>query len=87
MMPTSPVKVRVPLTSFGHLITEVKRQFLGMEDPAAVKLTGWRKYFNSYTMQGRRNCVLATYSIVAVTMAAYFMHRQTKKEAQKNATP
>ncbi|XP_072772568.1 ATP synthase membrane subunit K, mitochondrial-like [Nerophis lumbriciformis] len=85
-MPTSPVKVRIPLTSFGHLITEVKRQLLGMEAPAAVKLTGLRKYFNSYTMQGRRNCVLATYSIVAVTMATYFLHRQTKKEAQRNST-
>lgn len=24
VMPTSPVKTRIPLTSFGHLITEVK---------------------------------------------------------------
>ncbi|XP_054635221.1 ATP synthase membrane subunit K, mitochondrial-like [Dunckerocampus dactyliophorus] len=85
-MPTSPVKVRIPLTSFGHLITEVKKQLFGLEGPAAVKLTGLRKYFNSYTIQGRRNCVLATYSVIAVTAVAYFMHRQTKKEAQRDST-
>ncbi|CAL8271677.1 unnamed protein product [Gadus morhua 'NCC'] len=54
-MPTSPVKTRIPLTSFGHLITEVKRQLFGIEAPAAVDLIGWKKYFNSYTLQGRRN--------------------------------
>ncbi|KAG7237092.1 hypothetical protein INR49_032842 [Caranx melampygus] len=54
-MPTSPVKTRIPLTSFGHLITEVKKQLFGIEAPASVELTGWRKYFNSYTLQGRRN--------------------------------
>nr|XP_057901919.1 ATP synthase membrane subunit K, mitochondrial-like [Doryrhamphus excisus] len=85
-MPTSPVKVRIPLTSFGHLITEVKKQLFGIEAPAADKLTGLRKYFNSYTIQGRRNCVLATYSVLAVTVMAYFMHRQTKQEAQSDST-
>ncbi|XP_029987115.1 ATP synthase membrane subunit DAPIT, mitochondrial-like [Sphaeramia orbicularis] len=79
-MPTSPVKTRIPLTSFGHLITEVKRQLFGIEAPASVELSGWRKYFNSYTLQGRRNCVLATYGILVVTAAAYVMHRQNKKE-------
>ncbi|XP_057700512.1 uncharacterized protein LOC130920957 isoform X1 [Corythoichthys intestinalis] len=59
-MPTSPVKTRIPLTSFGHLITEVKRQLFGIEAPASVELTGLKKYFNSYTMQGRRNMDNAT---------------------------
>ncbi|XP_019718207.1 up-regulated during skeletal muscle growth protein 5-like [Hippocampus comes] len=85
-MPTSPVKTRIPLTSFGHLITEVKRQLFGIEAPASAELTGLRKYFNSYTLQGRRNCVLATYGILLVTATAYFMHRQDKKEARKDCT-
>ncbi|KAM9770135.1 uncharacterized protein ACNS7B_008012 isoform 2-T2 [Menidia menidia] len=38
-MPTSPVKTRIPLTSFGHLITEVKRQLFGIETPAPAELT------------------------------------------------
>ncbi|XP_061535944.1 ATP synthase membrane subunit K, mitochondrial-like [Phycodurus eques] len=85
-MPTSPVKTRIPLTSFGHLITEVKRQLFAIEPPASVELTGLRKYFNSYSLQGRRNCVLATYGIMLVTATAFFMHRQNKKEAPKDCT-
>uniref|UniRef100_A0A674PIJ2 Uncharacterized protein n=1 Tax=Takifugu rubripes TaxID=31033 RepID=A0A674PIJ2_TAKRU len=27
----------------------------GIEAPAPVELTGWRKHLNSYTLQGRRN--------------------------------
>uniref|UniRef100_A0A3Q3EGD0 Uncharacterized protein n=1 Tax=Labrus bergylta TaxID=56723 RepID=A0A3Q3EGD0_9LABR len=27
----------------------------GIETPTSVELTGLRKYFNSYTLQGRRN--------------------------------
>ncbi|XP_058496951.1 ATP synthase membrane subunit K, mitochondrial-like [Solea solea] len=84
-MPTSPVKTRIPLTSFGHLITEVKRQLFGIEAPANVELTGRRKYFNSFTLQGRRNCVLATYGVLVVAAAAYMMHRHTKKEAPSSA--
>lgn len=79
-MPTSPVKTRIPITSFGHLITEVKRQLFGIEAPTSVELTGLRKYFNSYTLQGRRNCVMATYGILVVTAAAYLMHRRNKNE-------
>ncbi|XP_061130327.1 ATP synthase membrane subunit K, mitochondrial-like [Syngnathus typhle] len=85
-MPTSPVKTRIPLTSFGHLITEVKRQLFGIKAPAPAELTGLRKYFNGYTLQGRRNCVLATYAILLVTATAYFIHRQDKKQAVKDCT-
>ncbi|XP_077426099.1 ATP synthase F(0) complex subunit k, mitochondrial-like [Vanacampus margaritifer] len=86
-MPISPVKTRIPLTSFGHLITEVKKQLFGIEAPASVELTGLRKYFNSYTPQGRRNWVLATYGILLVTATAYYMHRKDKKEeAVKGST-
>jgi len=82
-MPTSPVKTRIPLTSFGHLITEVKKQLFGIKEPTAeqvAELKGVRKYFNSYTLQGRRNCVVATYSLLAATAAAYLMHRQKVRE-------
>ncbi|CAK6971767.1 unnamed protein product [Scomber scombrus] len=85
-MPTSPVKIRIPLTSFGHLITEVKRQLFGIQAPTSVELTGLRKYFNSYTLQGRRNCVVATYGVLVVTAAAYMMHRQHKKENQTSSS-
>ncbi|XP_053709058.1 ATP synthase membrane subunit K, mitochondrial-like isoform X2 [Synchiropus splendidus] len=77
-MPTSPVKTRIPLTSFGHLITEVKRQIFGVEAPPPAQLTGLRKHFNSYTLQGRRNCVLATYGILLAAAAAYYVHQQNK---------
>uniref|UniRef100_A0A3Q4AKV6 ATP synthase membrane subunit DAPIT n=1 Tax=Mola mola TaxID=94237 RepID=A0A3Q4AKV6_MOLML len=53
---------------------------LGIEAPTSVELTGWRKYFNSYTLQGRRNCVLVTYGIFAVTAAAYLIHRKKNNE-------
>ncbi|XP_030636387.1 ATP synthase membrane subunit DAPIT, mitochondrial-like [Chanos chanos] len=88
-MPTSPVKTRIPLTSFGHLITEVKRQLLGIEAPATVELTGWRKHFNTYTLQGRRNCVLVTYGALVLTAAAYMMIRRNKEEktGAKPASP
>jgi len=85
-MPVSPVKTRIPLTSFGHLITEVKRQLLGVETPVNVdQLTGWRKHFNSYTLTGRRNFVLATYGVLAVAAAAYMMTRRSKEKDQTPA--
>ncbi|XP_076004138.1 ATP synthase F(0) complex subunit k, mitochondrial-like [Genypterus blacodes] len=86
VMPTSPVNTRIPLSSFGHLVTEVKTQLFGIKSPAIEELTGWRKYFNSYTLHGRRNCVLATYGVLVVTAAAYLMHRGKKEESQ-NSVP
>ncbi|RVE76022.1 hypothetical protein OJAV_G00004540 [Oryzias javanicus] len=85
-MPTSPVKTRIPITSFGHLITEVKKQLLGIEGPSAAELTGWRKHFNSYTLLGRRNYVLATYGILAITAAAYVMSRRSREDEQMPAS-
>ncbi|KAM4751107.1 uncharacterized protein FYW61_007150 [Anableps anableps] len=85
-MPASPVKTRIPLTSFGHLITEVKKQLFGIDAPSSVQLTGWRKYFNSYTLQGRRNCVLATYGVLVITAAAYLMDKQSKNGKQTSAS-
>ncbi|XP_022611128.1 up-regulated during skeletal muscle growth protein 5 [Seriola dumerili] len=43
------------------------------------QFTGFAKYFNSYTITGRRNCVLATYaSLVAI---ALFFKLKPKKQA------
>ncbi|KAK2908571.1 hypothetical protein Q8A67_004408 [Cirrhinus molitorella] len=79
-MPTSPVKTRIPLTSFGHLISEVKRQLFGIDAPTPTELTGWKKHFNSYTIQGRRNFVLATYGVLALTAAVYMLRHSRKQE-------
>ncbi|XP_022530624.1 ATP synthase membrane subunit K, mitochondrial isoform X2 [Astyanax mexicanus] len=82
-MPSSPVKTRIPLSSFGHLITE--KQLFGIEAP--VNLTGWRKHFNTYTLTGRRNFVLATYGVLALTAAAYMMNRNKNKEHPTPSPP
>ncbi|XP_059209093.1 ATP synthase membrane subunit DAPIT, mitochondrial [Centropristis striata] len=43
------------------------------------QFTGFAKYFNAYTITGRRNCVLATYgSIVAICL---FFKLKPKKQA------
>ncbi|XP_028264806.1 up-regulated during skeletal muscle growth protein 5-like [Parambassis ranga] len=85
-MPTSPVTTRIPLTSLGHLVTEVKKQLFGIKAPVSEELSGWRKYFNSYTMQGRRNCVLTTYGILAVTAVVLLMHRPNKNESKTSTS-
>ncbi|XP_053709057.1 ATP synthase membrane subunit K, mitochondrial-like isoform X1 [Synchiropus splendidus] len=54
------------------------RQIFGVEAPPPAQLTGLRKHFNSYTLQGRRNCVLATYGILLAAAAAYYVHQQNK---------
>ncbi|XP_072513604.1 ATP synthase membrane subunit K, mitochondrial-like [Salminus brasiliensis] len=84
-MPSSPVKTRVPLSSFGHLVTEVQRQLFGIKAP--VNLTGWRKHVNTYTLQGRRNFVLATYGVLALTAAACMLNRNKNKEHPTPSSP
>lgn len=37
------------------LFCVLQKQLFGIEGPAPVQLTGWRKHLNSYTLQGRRN--------------------------------
>ncbi|XP_059422926.1 ATP synthase membrane subunit K, mitochondrial-like [Carassius carassius] len=44
------------------------------------QFTGIAKYFNSYTITGRRNCVLATYAGIAVIFL-YFKLKPKKKKA------
>uniref|UniRef100_A0A8C6TKH9 Uncharacterized protein n=1 Tax=Neogobius melanostomus TaxID=47308 RepID=A0A8C6TKH9_9GOBI len=43
-------------------------QLFGIEAPASVEFTGWRKYFNSYTPQGRRN------------VSVFLIQRRSKQE-------
>ncbi|XP_023654430.1 ATP synthase membrane subunit K, mitochondrial [Paramormyrops kingsleyae] len=43
------------------------------------QFTGFSKYFNSYTLQGRKNCVLATYAGIA----AIFLYFKLKPKKQK----
>ncbi|XP_070684419.1 ATP synthase membrane subunit K, mitochondrial [Pempheris klunzingeri] len=43
------------------------------------QFTGIAKYFNAYTITGRRNCVLATYATIAAI--ALFFKMKPKKQA------
>ncbi|XP_033976657.1 ATP synthase membrane subunit DAPIT, mitochondrial [Trematomus bernacchii] len=43
------------------------------------QFTGFAKYFNAYTITGRRNCVLATYS--SILAIALFFKLKPKKQA------
>ncbi|XP_040320036.1 ATP synthase membrane subunit DAPIT, mitochondrial-like [Herpailurus yagouaroundi] len=54
----------------------------GPETDTQFQLTGIRKYFNSYTLTGRMNCVLATYGGIAL-MVSYFKSRSKKTPAVK----
>ncbi|CAJ0940222.1 unnamed protein product, partial [Ranitomeya imitator] len=42
-----------------------------------------KKYFNSYTMVGRRNCVLATYASIAA-IVLFFKLKPKKQAAVKD---
>ncbi|KAI1896822.1 hypothetical protein AGOR_G00098820 [Albula goreensis] len=46
------------------------------------QFTGIRKYFNAYTITGRRNCVLATYAGIA----AIFLFFKLKPKKQVTAS-
>ncbi|XP_056385661.1 ATP synthase membrane subunit K, mitochondrial [Hyla sarda] len=51
----------------------------GHDSGAQHHFTGIKKYFNSYTMVGRRNCVLATYASIAGIIL--FFKLKPKKQA------
>ncbi|XP_045704364.1 ATP synthase membrane subunit K, mitochondrial-like [Phyllostomus hastatus] len=51
----------------------------GPETDAQSQCIGIRKYFNSYTLTGRMNCVLATYGST-VLLILYFKLRSKKKK-------
>ncbi|ELK04990.1 Up-regulated during skeletal muscle growth protein 5 [Pteropus alecto] len=54
----------------------------GPEADAQFHFTGIKKYFNSYTITGRMNCVLATYGGIAL-LVLYFKLRSKKTPAVK----
>ncbi|XP_037546189.1 ATP synthase membrane subunit DAPIT, mitochondrial [Nematolebias whitei] len=43
----------------------------GHDNGSQRNFTGIAKYFNSYTITGRRNCVLATYASIAAIILIY----------------
>ncbi|XP_006630817.1 ATP synthase membrane subunit K, mitochondrial [Lepisosteus oculatus] len=45
------------------------------------QFTGFQKYFNAYTITGRRNCVLATYA----GLAGIYLFFKLKPKKQKPA--
>ncbi|XP_021564190.1 up-regulated during skeletal muscle growth protein 5-like [Carlito syrichta] len=56
-----------------------------MADPEAdaqFQFTGIKKYFNSYTLTGRMNCVLATYEGIALRVL-YFKIKNKKPTSVK----
>ncbi|XP_035570213.1 ATP synthase membrane subunit K, mitochondrial-like [Canis lupus dingo] len=53
----------------------------GPETDAQFHFTGIRKYFNSYTLTGRMNCVLATRGGIALLL--YFKLGSKKTPAVK----
>ncbi|KAM8958056.1 ATP synthase membrane subunit K, mitochondrial-like [Lycaon pictus] len=53
----------------------------GPETDAQFHFTGIRKYFNSYTLTGRMNCVLATRGGIALIL--YFKLGSKKTPAVK----
>ncbi|XP_061578806.1 ATP synthase membrane subunit DAPIT, mitochondrial [Cololabis saira] len=55
---------------------------MGGHDAAGTQhqYTGIAKYFNSYTITGRRNCVLATYATIA-TLFLFFKLKPKKQAA------
>nr|XP_060145430.1 ATP synthase membrane subunit K, mitochondrial-like [Globicephala melas] len=54
----------------------------GPETDTQFHFTGIKKYFNSYTLTGRMNCVLATYKGIA-WIVLYFKLRSKKTPAVK----
>uniref|UniRef100_A0A8C8XY04 Up-regulated during skeletal muscle growth protein 5 n=1 Tax=Panthera leo TaxID=9689 RepID=A0A8C8XY04_PANLE len=49
----------------------------GRETDAESHFTGIKKYFNSYTLTGRMNCILATYGGISL-MILHFKLRSKK---------
>ncbi|XP_030058673.1 ATP synthase F(0) complex subunit k, mitochondrial [Microcaecilia unicolor] len=57
----------------------------GHDSGTQYNFTGIQKYFNSYTMTGRRNCVLATYAGIAMIFLYFKLKpkKQTKAVTEK----
>ncbi|XP_055976781.1 ATP synthase membrane subunit K, mitochondrial-like [Sorex fumeus] len=54
----------------------------GPEADAQFQFTGIKKYFDSYTLTGRMNCVLATYGGITL-LILYFSLKPKKTPAVK----
>nr|XP_042120899.1 ATP synthase membrane subunit K, mitochondrial-like [Peromyscus maniculatus bairdii] len=54
----------------------------GPESDGQFQFIGIKKYFNSYTLTGRMNCLLATYGSIAL-LVLYFKLRPKKTPAVK----
>ncbi|CAH8564170.1 unnamed protein product [Schistosoma rodhaini] len=48
--------------------------------------TGWKYYFNSYTLKGRFNIVMANYAILFAGIAIWRMRSKKKKALEKDGT-
>lgn len=76
-------RVALDLASFYLVISPFQIEIMaGPETDAQFQFTGIKKYFNSYTLTGRMNCVLATYGGIAL-MVLYFKLRSKKTPAVK----
>ncbi|XP_057390544.1 ATP synthase membrane subunit K, mitochondrial-like [Balaenoptera acutorostrata] len=62
--------------------TDAQYQSTKLMPSDAPFFTGIKKYFNSYTLTGRMNCVLATYGGTAL-IVLYFKLRSKKTPAVK----
>ncbi|XP_043824774.1 ATP synthase membrane subunit K, mitochondrial-like [Dromiciops gliroides] len=56
----------------------------GPESDSQYQFTGFKKYFNSYTLNGRKNYVLATYG--GITLLILNLKTRSKKTPAVKAT-
>ena len=47
------------------------------------KFTGWKKYYNSYTPQGRFNVTVSTYAMLGVGMLIWYMSRRKNRKQKQ----
>lgn len=53
--------------------------------PDGKPFTGLSKYFNSWTMSGRRNVAVATYAFLFMVGSYFYLTRNKKKENVKES--
>uniref|UniRef100_A0A8C1E0N8 ATP synthase membrane subunit k n=1 Tax=Cyprinus carpio carpio TaxID=630221 RepID=A0A8C1E0N8_CYPCA len=64
---------------------QLRTEIMGGHDAGTHhQFTGIAKYFNSYTITGRRNCVLATYASIAA-LILFFKLKPKKQKAVKSS--
>ncbi|XP_063163188.1 ATP synthase membrane subunit K, mitochondrial [Candoia aspera] len=55
----------------------------GHDSGTQHQFTGFKKYFNSYTLVGRRNYVLLTYGSILMIILGFKMRKPKKEVSQK----